>query len=69
METTKEFVEKLGELLTMAKPHLVKCELIEDDCDKYVVVTCETGYQYKIDVTANSAAATAAAVFHQMTFK
>lgn len=92
----KEFVDELGKLLTMAKPHLVKCEFklgeelptekryvtrelksgsvaytpIDWQPDgEWVVITCENGYQYKINVTANSLAAVAEAVFCAMVCK
>lgn len=81
----KEFVTKLGELLAIAKPNLVKCELVKGNeievselnkayerympDDDYVLVTCENGYSYKINVTANSLSAIAQEVFTKMAYK
>lgn len=91
----KEFVAQMGELLRMAKPHLVKCEFklgeelpmekryIEEETSEgkayhmvdwqpngeYVVITAENGYQYKINVTADSLAAVAEEVFREMSCK
>ena len=60
----EEFVKKCGEILRIAKPHLVGCdyklgkELPADkfekylDDDEFVVVTCENGYSYKLNVTS-----------------
>jgi len=85
-----EFVNKLGELLHIAKPNLFSCHLatgrqIMDahtsephfktlhpdlwEFSEYVVVTCENEYQYLINVSANSLAAIAEAVFKQMVCK
>lgn len=72
----KEFVAKLGEVLRMAKPHLVSCEYklgeeIASDhtSGEYVVVTCINGYQYELNVTANSLAAIGEEVFTAMVCK
>jgi len=75
-----EFVRKLGELLNMAKPNLVSCELkqgkdISDEWetfvpeDEYVVVTCENGCTYKICVEANSLCGIANDVFSKMLYR
>jgi len=74
----QDFADKCGELLTMAKPHLVKCEYrlgkdilptqfrqVPDD-GEYVVVTCENGYQYYISVTADSLSAIMIDIFTAM---
>lgn len=66
-----EFVEKLSEVLNMAKPHLT-CEykLGEEigkyEDEEYVVVTCENGYQYIINVTCDSLIAIGLDVFRAM---
>lgn len=77
-----DFVQKCGELLHIAKPNLISCELklgrdipkkayeplyVPDD--EYVVVTCENGCTYKICVEANSLNAIAAAIFTSMAHK
>jgi hypothetical protein len=76
-----EFVTKCGELLRMAKPHLVSCELkLGKDIppslnltlvpeDEYVVVTCDNGYSYKICVDGNSLSAIASDIFSKMAHK
>lgn len=78
---TKEFVQKCGELLVIAKPHLVKAEyklgseipsssfkrIIPDA--EYAVVTCENGHTYEIDITANSLNSIAEAIFHATAYK
>ena len=77
-----EFVRKCGELLRIAKPHLVSCELkLGKDVlkkphepehapdEEYVVVTCGNGYTYKICVEANSLTAIAAIIFTSMSHK
>jgi hypothetical protein len=62
-----EFVTKVGKLLTVAKPHLIKCEYVKGtNGDEYVAVTCENGAVYHVNITANSLAAIAAEVFTQM---
>ena len=76
------FVQRCGELLRIAKPHLVSCELMLGKdiplkpCahgyaseEEYVVVTCDNGYSYKICVEANSLAAIAGAIFSSMAHK
>lgn len=66
----KNFVDGVfSDMLKAAKPNLIKAELVrgldikpspyefiipEDD---YVVITCENGHQYKVNVTADSKAA------------
>ena len=77
-----DFVQKCGELLHIAKPNLISCELkLGRDIpvksfetgyapdEEYVVVTCENGYTYKICVEANSLAAIAAVIFANMSHK
>lgn len=81
----KEFVQKCGELLAIAKPNLVSCELMKGkeihvpesmrayehyvSEEDYVVVVCENGYSYKIPVHSCSLGAIAAAIFSQMLYK
>lgn len=56
----KSFVEKLGELIAIAKPNLVRCEHIKvneddvDDQDEIVRVHCANSFYYDIDITADS---------------
>ena len=77
-----DFVKKCGELLYIAKPNLLNCELklgkdipvkpYERDYgpdDEYVVVTCDNGYTYQICVEANSLIAIATAIFTSMVHK
>ena len=80
-----EFVKKCGELLNIAKPNLVSCELKlgKDIIDipakfghptiapdeEYVVVTCENGYTYNLCVEMNSLCAIASEVFSKMLHK
>ena len=77
-----EFVRKCGELLCIAKPHLLKCELklgkeITDHVfrrgihplDEYVVVTCKNGHTYNIPIEANSLSAIAYDIFKEMMHK
>lgn len=67
----KNFVDKLSDVLNLAKPHLT-CEYkLGEDIDKekggeYVVVTCANGYQYYVNVSADSLAAIANEVFAAM---
>lgn len=67
----KEFVAKLSECLTLAKPHLT-CEfklgeeINKDYGGEYVVVTAKNGYQYIVNVTCNSLAAVGEEVFRAM---
>ena len=78
----KEFVHKCGEILSAAKPHLKSCEykngaeitdatefdrIVKDD--DYVVVTCENGYKYYVDVSGSSLCAIAEAIFSKMAHK
>ena len=72
----KNFVAELSKVLHMAKPHLVSCEYkLGEEIDpdqpggEYVVVTCENGYQYKINVSCNSLAAIGEEVFTKMVCK
>lgn len=67
-----ELMNQMSILLQMVKPHLIKCEYVKPDLeydDAYVIVTCENGHQYKIDVTANSDIAIVNDVFSKMTHK
>ena len=70
----KEFVEKLNTALNFAKPHLT-CEFkLGEEVEKikgveYVVVTARNGYQYFVNVTANSLAAVGEEVFRAMVAK
>lgn len=78
----KDFIKKAGELLAIAKPNLIKTEyqigkeientvewdrIISDE--EYAVVTCENGYRYFVNITANSFCAIAEAIFHDMVYK
>lgn len=81
----REFVEKCGELLNIAKPYLVSCKLVKGSeikvselmkqyerympDDDYVLVSCENGHTYKICVEANSLAAIAEEIFRSMAHK
>lgn len=54
----KEFVEKLSEIIRDSNPNLVVTEYFCNDYgDETVVVTCDNGYSYTINVTADSLAA------------
>ena len=70
----KEFVEKLNESFTLAKPHLT-CEfklgeeIGKEEGGEYVVVTARNGYQYFVCVTADSLAAIGLEVFRAMVCK
>ena len=80
-EQRVEFVQKCGDLLANAKPHLISCELkLGKDLpesimetyvteDEYVVVTCENGTNYKIPVEGNSLGAIAEVIFSKMAHK
>ena len=67
----KNFVAKLSEALNLAKPHLT-CEFkLGEEIDKspsneYVVVTANNGYQYFVNVTADSLALIGEEVFKAM---
>lgn len=77
----KEFVNKCGELLRIAKPHLVSAEYrigaempkskftryVQDD--EYVLITCENGFTYGVNITANSLNAIAEEIFRAMSNK
>ena len=80
-----EFVSKCGELLRIAKPHLVSCEYkkgrdipVKDFWEKhevyapdddYVVVTCENGARYVLPIEGNSLNAIAEEIFRSMAHK
>jgi len=77
-----DFVQKCGELLNIAKPHLLKCEFVLGKHiarknhhtgfapdDEYVVVTCENASTYEINITGNSLGAIAEAIFTKMVYK
>ena len=65
-----DFVQKCGELLHIAKPSLIKCELKQDDLNgEYVVVTCKNGYTYDISVEGNTLIAIAFDIFRLMLHK
>ena len=70
----KEFVAKLSECLNLAKPHLT-CEfklgeeIGREQGGEYVIVTARNGYQYTVDVTADSLAAIGEEVFTKMVCK
>lgn len=71
----KNFVAELSKVLNMAKPHLT-CEFkLGEELDpnqpggEYVIVTCENGYQYKLNVSADSLAAIGEEVFTKMVCK
>ena len=67
----KDFVAKLSETLNLAKPHLT-CEfklgeeIEKTQGDEYVVVTARNGYQYFVNVTADSLALIGEEVFKAM---
>ena len=74
------FVKSCGELLRIAKPNLVSCELLKGadiqsvtkthiPTNDYVKVLCENGYFYTINVTANSLCSIASEIFNKMTSK
>jgi hypothetical protein len=79
------FVLKCGELLRIAKPHLVSCELkkgrdiyVSENKkqyeryvpeDDYVVVTCDNGARYVLPIDGNSLNAIAAEIFNRMAHK
>ena len=76
-----EFVRKCGELLNIAKPNFVSCEIMYGidipkrpvvtfhPDDQYVVVTCESGFTYEINIEACSLAEIAAEIFLKMLYK
>ena len=76
-----EFVAKCGEVLKMAKPYLVSCKYMlgKDlppgdsvkymDEDEYVLITCENGYSYKLNVTCNSLCAVAEEILGRMKYR
>lgn len=74
-EKRKMFVEKLGELIAIAKPNLVRCEHIKvneddvDDQDEMVRVHCENGFYYDIDITADSEMAIISDVSKRIMYK
>lgn len=72
----KEWVEKLNfveneltNLIKKAKPNLVSCELITTGNDDIVIITCENGYCYRVNVTCNSLIAIASDVINAVMFK
>lgn len=77
----KDFIKKCGELLSEAKPHLIKCEYklgkemplnqFEKylDEDEYVLITCENGHTYSLLISGNSLCATATTIFSEMSHK
>ena len=68
---------KLGEELPPEKRweefiengQVVSKQITEQPTGEYVIVTCENGYKYKINVTANSLAAIGEEVFTKMVCK
>ena len=80
-----EFVQKCGELLAIAKPHLVSCGLKKGNDisaseakkqyeryvpdDEYVVVSCENGARYVLPAEGNSLNAIAVEIFSSMAHK
>ena len=80
-----EFVLKCGELLKIAKPHLVSCEYkkgkdipVKENSklseryvpdDEYVVITCENGARYVRPIESNSLVEIAKEIFTSMTHK
>ncbi len=76
-----EFVTKCGELLAIAKQHLIKCEyklgkeLPESKIeryipnDEYVLITCENGATYVRPIEGNSLIGIANEIFSSMTYK
>ena len=76
------FVQKCGELLHIAKPSLISCELklgknIPVKANRtgflpeheYVVVTCANGHIYELCVEGTSLAAIAGTIFTKMVHK
>jgi len=80
-----EYVLKCGELLRIAKPHLVSCEYkkgrdipVKENSklyeqyvpdDEYVVITCENGARYVRPIEGNSLISIAEEIFRSMTHK
>jgi hypothetical protein len=72
------FVKKCGELLRIAKPNLISCELVLGKDiprnyyetyfpnDEYVIITCANGHKYVCCVTANSLHEIALEIFKSM---
>lgn len=66
----KSFIEsELSRLLAIAKPNLVSCTYEKELNEEYVVVHCDSGYIYKICISANSLAAIVCEVFTKMMYK
>jgi hypothetical protein len=77
----QDFVTKCGELLRIAKPHLVGCEykIGKDlpqteltkviETDEYAVITCENGCTYNVNITADSLMLIAIDIFQAMEYK
>jgi hypothetical protein len=79
------FVVKCGELLRIAKPHLVSCVLKKGEDilvsenkklyeryvpdDEYVIITCENGARYVRPIESNSLIAIAVEIFSSMVHK
>jgi len=79
------FVLKCGQLLKIAKPHLVSCELKKGEeipvnenkkhqerympDYEYIVITCRNGLRYVLSVEGNSLNAIAEAIFRSMAHK
>ena len=76
-----EFVSRCGELLAVAKPNLVSCELrlgkdiAENTFEKYipdeeyVEITCKNGYTYVRPIEGNTLCDIACEIFGSMRFK
>ena len=83
-ERTK-FILKCGELLKIAKQHLVSCELKKGKeipvsenkkqyeryipDDEYVVITCKNGFRYVLPIEGNSLNDIAKEIFNSMAHK
>ncbi|MEG0898367.1 MAG: hypothetical protein RSF40_01475 [Oscillospiraceae bacterium] len=66
----EEFVLAVGELLRIAKPHLVSCEYETTEGGKEnVKVICQNGYCYRVNVTGDSLCAIVEDVFGAMSGK
>lgn len=85
MERKINFINKLNEVLQLAKPHLTVHYALGQDIElvtgqeiyyketkgfspyhtgeEYLVIECEGGHQYVLNITANSLAAIAEALF------
>ena len=67
----KTFVnQELSKILRITKPHLVKCEYLENNAYGEICrVHCENGYTYDICIEANSLSAIVCDVFNKMICK